>query len=147
VVSQGVDLGMNGQIAQNLNLAFGYTYVDAEYKAGPQQGTRYGTEQPRHNLRLAVNYKLPDTGWSIGGNVAATSKIHRTGGSGAAAWRIDQGALVLLGLNARYQLSPKTQVSMAVSNLTDRRYRSLYSLNYSPYGEPRKFSVNLKHSF
>lgn len=147
VVTQGVDLGMNGQVAPNLNLAFGYTYTDGEYKAGPQEGTRFGPEQPRHNLRLTVNYKLPDTGWSVGGNIAATSKLRRSGGSGAAAWTIRQSGLVLLGVHARYQISPKTQVLMAVSNLTDRRYRSLYSLNYSPYGEPRRFSVNLKHSF
>lgn len=41
VVSQGVDLGVNGKVGANLNLAAGYTYVDAEYKAGPQQSQRF----------------------------------------------------------------------------------------------------------
>lgn len=147
VVSEGVDLGLNGQVGRNLNLAAGYTYSTAEYKAGPQQGQRFGPEQPQHSLRLAGNYKLSDTGFSIGGNVAATSKIYRSGGTGAGAWTIRQGGLVLLGLNAKYQITEKTQVLMAISNLTDRSYRSLYSLNYSPYGEPRKVLVNLKHTF
>jgi outer membrane receptor for ferric coprogen and ferric-rhodotorulic acid len=38
VVSQGLDVSVNGQVGRNLNLAFGYTFVDAEYKAGPQEG-------------------------------------------------------------------------------------------------------------
>ena len=147
VVSQGVDLGVNGKVGANLNLAAGYTYADAEYKAGPQQGQRFNPEQPQHSVRLAANYKLPDTAWSFGGNLAGTSKIRRSGGTGAAAWTIRQGSLVLLGVNAKYQITPHTQALVAVSNLLDRSYRSLYSLNYSPYGEPRRVSVNLKHSF
>jgi len=98
-------------------------------------------------VRLAANYKLPDTAWSFGGNLAGTSKIRRSGGTGAVAWTIRQGSLVLLGVNAKYQITPQTQALVAVSNLLDRSYRSLYSLNYSPYGEPRRVSVNLKHSF
>lgn len=147
VVSQGVDLGLNGKVGRNLNLAAGYTFTDAEYKAGPQQGQRFGPEQPRHSLRLSAHYKLPDTDWSFGGNVEARSKIYRTGGTGASAWTIRQGDLLLLGVHARYQVTPKTQVLIAISNLTDKRYRGLYSLNYSPYGEPRRVSVNLKHTF
>ena len=147
VVSQGVDLGVNGRVGANLNLAGGYTYVDAEYKAGPQQGQRYGAEQPQHSVRLAANYRLPDSAWSFGGNLAGTSKIRRTGGAGAAAWTIRQGTLVLLGVNAKVQITPHTHVLLAISNLADRSYRSLYLLNHSPYGEPRRFSVNLKHTF
>lgn len=147
VVSQGLDVSVNGQVGRNLNLAFGYTFVDAEYKAGPQEGQRYSPELPRHNLRVAASYHLPDTDWSVGGSVAATSKISRTGGSGATAWTIREDALVLLGVHAKYQISPQTQLLMSISNLTDRKYRSLYSVNYSPYGEPRRFLVNLKHSF
>ena len=147
VVSQGVDLGVNGKVGKNLNLAAGYTYVDAEYKAGPQQGQRFNAEQPQHSVRLSANYLLPDSAWSFGGNLAGTSKIRRSGGSRAAAWTIRQGSLVLLGAHARYQFTRHTQALLAISNLTDRSYRSLYSLNYSPYGEPRRVSLNLKHTF
>lgn len=147
VVSQGVDLGVNGKVGANLNVAAGYTYVDAEYKAGPQRGQRFGAEQPQHSVRLAANYKLPDTAWSFGGNLAGSSKIFRTGGAGAAAWTIRQGSLVLVGVNAKYQITPQTQALLVVSNLLDRNYRSLYLLNHSPYGEPRRLSVNLKHTF
>jgi outer membrane receptor for ferric coprogen and ferric-rhodotorulic acid len=147
VVSQGVDLGVNGQVGRHLNLAASYTYVNAEYAAGPKKGERYGTDKPRHSLRLTADYQLPGTGWSIGGNVAATSKTYKTSSSAAAPWTIRNRALVLVGLNARYRITPKTQVTLAVSNLTDRSYRSLYARNYSPFGEPRKFAVSLRHQF
>ncbi|MEF9965294.1 MAG: TonB-dependent siderophore receptor [Comamonas sp.] len=147
VVSQGIDLGVNGQVSPELNLAAGYTYTSAEYVAGPQKDQRFRTEQPRHSMRLAANYQLPGTQWSLGGNVAATSKAYKNGGSGANAWTIEQGALVLLGLNARYRITPKTQLSLVVSNLTDRSYRHLYGREYAPFGEPRKFSANLRHDF
>lgn len=147
VVSQGVDFGLSGQVTPNLNLAAGYTYLHAKYAAGPNKGDRYGTEQPQHSLRLTANYHLPNTAWSVGGNLAATSKTYLSGGAGANAWASRNSAMVLLGLNARYQISPKTQLLLAVSNLTDRNYRHLQWRNYSPFGEPRRFLVNLKHEF
>ena len=122
VVSQGIDLGVNGQVSPGLNLAAGYTYTAAEYVAGPQKDQRFRTEQPRHNLRVAANYQVPNSPWSVGGNVSASSRAYKNGGSGANAWTIRQGALVLLGVNARYKLTPKTQLNMAVTNLTDRKY-------------------------
>ncbi|WP_423454473.1 TonB-dependent siderophore receptor [Ottowia sp. VDI28] len=147
VISQGVDLGVNGQVGRNLNLAAGYTYTTARYASGPENGTRYATDQPRHSLRISADYRLPGTNWAFGGQVAATSSAYKTGGSGPTAWTIRNSAMVLVGLNARYNITPKTQVSLVVSNLTDRRYRHLEGVNYSTFGEPRKFMVNLRHMF
>lgn len=147
VVSRGLDLGANGQITRELNVAAGYTYTDAQYVEGPQKDQRFRTEQPQHSLRLAANYQFPGTRWSLGGDVAATSKSYKTGGTVAAPWTIEQGALVLLGLHAKYRITPKTQVNLAVSNLTDRSYRHVYGREYALYGDPRKFTVNLRHDF
>ncbi|MEG1767635.1 MAG: TonB-dependent siderophore receptor [Comamonas sp.] len=147
VVSRGLDLGANGQITRQLNLAAGYTYTDAQYVEGPQKDQRFRTEQPRHSLRVAANYQFPGTQWSLGGNVAATTRAYKTGGTVAAPWTIEQGALVLLGLHAKYRITPKTQVNLVVSNLTDRSYRHVYAREYALYGDPRKFTVNLRHDF
>lgn len=147
VVSQGLDLGVNGQISRGLNLAAGYTYTSAEYVDGPQKDQRFRTEQPRHSLRVAANYQLPGTQWSVGGNVAATGKAYKSGGTGAAAWTIEQGTLVLVGLQAKYRITPSTQLNLAISNLTDRSYRHLYGREYAPFGEPRKFTASLRYDF
>lgn len=147
VVSRGLDLGANGQITRELNVAAGYTYSSAQHADGPQKGVHFLTEQPRHSLRLAANYRLPGTQWAIGGNVAASGKAYKAVGAGATASSMHQGTLVLVGLHAKYRITPKTQVSLAVSNLTDRSYRHLYGREYAPFGEPRKFTVNLRHDF
>lgn len=76
----------------------------------------------------------------------ATSKTHLSG-TWPGPWTARNPALVLVGLNAQYQISPETQVNLVVSNLTDRTYRHLRSLNSSSFGEPRKFTVTLKHRF
>lgn len=102
--------------------------------------------QLQHSLRFAANYQIPDTAWSVGGNVSATSKTHLSG-TWPGPWTARNPALVLVGLNAQYQISPETQVNLVVSNLTDRTYRHLRSLNSSSFGEPRKFTVTLKHRF
>ena len=104
---------------------------------GPQKGQRYTPFQPRHSLRLAANYLVPDTDWSIGGNVMATSSAFLNNSA------FTQGSLVLLGLNARYRITKQTEINTVVSNLTDRRYYVLYSPTYAPYGESRRFMVNL----
>ncbi len=147
VVSRGLDLGANGQITRELNLAAGYTYTDAQYVEGPQKDQRFRTEQPRHSLRLAANYQFPGSQWSLGGNVSATSRVYNSGVTGGTAWTIEQGALVLVGLHAKYRITPQTQVNLAVNNLTDRSYRNVYRREHALYGDPRQFTINLRHDF
>ncbi|MFT3802046.1 MAG: TonB-dependent siderophore receptor [Burkholderiaceae bacterium] len=141
VVSQGVDLGANGQLGRGWNVAANYTFVDAEHAVGPLKGQNFQPLQPRHSFRLATNYQVPNTPWSIGGNMVATSRVFVNNSAAS------QGSLVLLGLHAGYRISSKTQVSAVISNLTDRRYYALFSSRYAPYGEPRKFMVTLRHYF
>jgi outer membrane receptor for ferric coprogen and ferric-rhodotorulic acid len=147
VTSQGVDLGVNGQVGRGVNLAAGYTYTSSEYAAGDQKGERYRTDAPRHSLRLAANYQLSGTGWSVGGNLAATSKTYKASSSAADPWTIRNGALVLVGLHPKYRITPQAELLLAVSNLTDRSYRNLEGRNYASFGEPRKFTANLKYRF
>ncbi len=147
VVSQGVDLGISGQLGRDLNLSAGYTYMSAEYAAGDLQGQRYLTDAPRHSLRLAAIYSLPGTGWSVGGHLAATSRAHKINRSATNPWTIHRGSLLLLGLTAKYRINPKTEALFSISNLTDRSYRNLEGRNYSTFGEPRKFTANLKYRF
>lgn len=106
----------------------------------------FNRDTPRHSLRLAAQYQVPDTGWSAGGNVAATSGTYSTG-TWPVPYTMRQGTLVLIGLNAKYQITPQAEVQLGVSNLTDRRYRNLDFLTGAPFGEPRKFTANLKYRF
>lgn len=124
VVSQGIDLGAGGEIATGWNVAAGYTYSGSKYASGAMDGERYGPQLPRHSLRLSTAYQLPGTGWTLGGNLSARSKLYRTDTSWdtGAPYTVRSGGLVLVGLMAKYQINPKAELMLAVSNLFDRTY-------------------------
>lgn len=144
VISQGVELSINGEIQPGWNLAAGYTYVDSEHASGADKGERYRTELPQHTVQLSSNYQLPNTDWSIGGNLQHYSKIYKEG----ADWKISRDALTLVGLTANYQINPSADLTLVVNNLFDETYRaSLEQRNFSPFGEPRNLVANLKYRF
>ncbi len=142
VRSRGVDLGLNGEIRPGWNVAAGYTYVNSRYASGKQQGERYMSGLPRHSLSIASSQRIAGTGWTLGGSVRAYSSITNT------TYHIRRGGLALFGVTAKYQLSPSTDVHAVVDNLFDKRYyATVHNLWYSPFGEPRRFSVSLRHRF
>ena len=150
VLSQGLDLSANGEIRPGWNISAGYTYVSSKYASGSNQGQSYMTYLPQHSVRFASNYKLPGTAWTLGGNVSVYSKTYLEGTSDVSGnpYTIRQSGFSLIGLNAKYQIDPKTELTFAVSNLFDKTYRAyLESRDYSTFGEPRKLSLNLKHHF
>jgi outer membrane receptor for ferric coprogen and ferric-rhodotorulic acid len=144
VVSQGADLSLNGEILPGWNLAAGYTFVASKYAAGDQKGERYMASLPRHSLRLATSYKLPDTRWTVGGNLRVFSALDNKGSN----YDIHRGGLALVGLTAKYQISSQADVTVVVDNLFDRSYyATVDSLYYTPYGEPRRIFANLRYRF
>ena len=148
VVSQGIDLGASGELAQGWNVAAGYTLTDAKYASGAMDSQRFRTTLPRQSLRLSTAYSLPGTGWTVGGSLSARSKIYLDGTASGVPYTLRSGGLVLVGLMAKYEINPKAELTLAISNLFDRAYREhLEGKNYSPWGEPRKFTANLKYRF
>ncbi|WP_319796663.1 TonB-dependent siderophore receptor [Nitrobacter sp.] len=150
VVSQGVDLGLSGELSPGWQMMAGYTFVDSKYASGEMNGLRYGTWLPRHNMRLTTAYKVPGTDWTLGGNLSARSQLYLDDVSwftGETA-RIRSGALLLVGLMAKYQINPNAELVMTVSNLFDKTYRAqLETKYYSPFGEPRRMSIALRYRF
>ncbi|MET4575065.1 TonB-dependent siderophore receptor [Ottowia thiooxydans] len=150
VVSQGISLSASGLLAPGWNVAAGYTLVDSKYASGGTDGQRYSPELPRHSLRLSTAYALPGTSWTLGGTLTARSKVYRNDSSWTTgdSYTIRSGGLLLVGLMAKYQITPKTELVMAVSNLFDRKYRAyLENKYYSTFGEPRRITINLKYRF
>lgn len=131
-------------------MAAGYTFVDSKYASGVNDGQRYNTYLPRHSLRLSTAYKLPGTGWTLGGNLTARNKIYLNDTSWTTGdpYTIRSGGVVLVGLMAKYEINPKAELTMTVSNLFDRTYRAYLETKYhSNFGEPRRVAVNLKYQF
>lgn len=147
VVSQGVNLSLNGALAPNWQLGAGYTYVDSEYARGDLRGEPYLSYAPDHILRAHTTYRVAGTPWTVGGHVRMQSKTYTETDS----FRIRQGAYAVAGLVARYQINQHADIGLTVNNLFDRRYYDAIG-SYSTkleniYGAPRHFTANLRYAF
>jgi outer membrane receptor for ferric coprogen and ferric-rhodotorulic acid len=144
VISEGVDLSLNGAVTPNWHVGAGYTYVKSEYATGAQKGERYEPRNPRHAFRLSTTYRIPATNWTVGGNLRAQSATYRDDFRGI---RIKQGGFSLLDLVARYQVSKQAEVSVQATNVFDRKYRYPNLLHMTQYGEPRRLAINVRYFF
>ncbi|MFT3803148.1 MAG: TonB-dependent siderophore receptor [Burkholderiaceae bacterium] len=152
VVSQGVDLGVSGQVQPGWNISASYSYVDSKYASGDNNGLRYNDNMPQHQIRFATAYRIPSTGLTVGGNVRLQSKFDSNGttywGSPQPGVSIHQGGLAIFGLIAKYQINSHAEVNFVANNIFDKRYYSTINyLWYGIYGNPRNASINLKYSF
>ncbi|MDR2678589.1 MAG: TonB-dependent receptor, partial [Zoogloeaceae bacterium] len=143
VVSQGVDLSLNGALTPNWNIGLGYTYVKSKYAEGEEKGDPYNTVVPKHMFRAFTTYHIPGTGWTVGGNVRAQSNSYSTDN----VYYIKQSSYALVGLMAKYQLNSQAEISATVDNLFDKKYWYPNNDLVNHYGEPRRFVVNLKYRF
>lgn len=147
VVSKGIDLGVNGDVARGWKIGAGYTYVDSDYRSGDQNGLPYLSYAPDHILRAYTTYQIPNSGWTVGANLRLQSKVFTKTES----FFIQQKAYALVGLMARYRINPQAEVGITVNNLFDRKYYDAIG-SYSTkleniYGTPRQVAVNFRYAF
>jgi outer membrane receptor for ferric coprogen and ferric-rhodotorulic acid len=144
VISEGVDLSLNGAISPNWNIGLGYTYVKSKYASGEEKGDPYNTVAPKQSFRVTSTYKIPGSNWMVGGNLRAQSAIYREWYDGTV---IRQSGFALLGLMAKYQINKQAEVSITANNVLDRKYRYPNTAYYAHYGEPRSVFANVKYQF
>lgn len=147
VVSQGIDLGVNGELARGWKIGAGYTYVDSDYRSGDQNGMPYLSYAPDHILRAYTTYQIPGSSWTVGGNLRLQSKVFTKTES----FYIQQKTYALVGLMAKYQINRQAEVGITVNNLFDRKYYDAIG-SYSTkleniYGAPRQVAVNFRYAF
>jgi outer membrane receptor for ferric coprogen and ferric-rhodotorulic acid len=148
VISEGVDFSVNGALSANWNVGAGYTYVKSEYATGDQKGDRYGTTNPLHAFRLSTTYRIPGTGWTVGGNLRAQSSIYQEqGGPYLTPAKIKQSGYTLLGLMAKYRINDHAELSITADNVLDKRYRYPQNTSYTQNGEPRRVFASLRYAF
>lgn len=147
VVSEGIDLSLNGEVGPGWQVGAGYTYVNSDYGNGKNKGDPYSTYLPKQILQLHTTYRIPETGWTVGGNIRISSKAYMESSN----FRVQQGGYAIAGLLAKYQISKDAELSLAINNLFDRHY---YFVAHYPstnlgyfYGTPRSFSANFRYNF
>lgn len=157
VRSRGIDLGLAGQITEGWSVLGGYTYVDAKYAEGDNQGLPFRTRLPDHIFKMASTYRVPDTGITIGADVRVQSRFyaegttfHYPGGIEVAVpYRISQGSLAIVGLSGQYRINERISLLARVENLFDKRYYA--SINDPDsgniFGDPRRASLTIRAGF
>ena len=156
VRSRGIDLEIQGALTDNWQLAAGYTYTQTQYVSDANaalEGEDFDRKKPRQLFKLATIYNLPDElqRWRIGGDVYQQSRIRTSGGTGATAWKNQQGSYTVVGLVAGYKASEQLDLQVNVNNLFDRHYySSVANGGWSPYdiyGDPRNLKLTARYSF
>lgn len=103
---------------------------------------------PDYLLQLGSDYQFSGSlaPLSVGGNLMWQSTIegfnipHPSG-----TVTVRQSPLALLGLRASWQFNPKLSATLAINNLTNKKYWA--NLDYGNYGDPRNLSLTLRAAF
>ncbi|MEX5508007.1 TonB-dependent siderophore receptor [Pseudomonas paralactis] len=156
VRSRGIDMEIQGALTDNWQLAAGYTYTQTRYVNDAntaREGEDFDRKKPRQLFKLSTIYTLPGElqRWRVGGDVYQQSRIRTSGGTGATAWKNEQGSYTVVGLVAGYKASEQLDLQVNVNNLFDRvYYSSVANGGYSPYdiyGDPRNMKLTARYSF
>jgi outer-membrane receptor for ferric coprogen and ferric-rhodotorulic acid len=153
--SQGVEFGVDGELAPGWLIGSGYTYnSDATGTSVPPI-----TSTPRHLLKIWTSARLSGvlSQWTIGGSLRAQTATPgwplETCDAQQQNCVLHTGVTMLphavLDLRAGYQLSTHWQVALSVNNFFDKHY---YLSQDTPnqgvwYGDPRNFMVRIDAKF
>lgn len=157
VRSQGLDVELQGALAENWQVGAGYTYTRARYvkdanKANERQP--FLTDQPEQLFKLSTVYHLqgPLENVRVGGNLYWQSRLYNDVALAGGAYRIEQGSYAVTDLLVGYQASKQLDLQLNANNIFDRTYYS--SIGYDvtwgstdTYGDPRSYMLTAKYSF
>lgn len=129
--SQGIELGINGNLTPRWSLFGGYTYLDARItdSADPNAIGKRFANVPQHSLALLTSYALTDR-LTFGVQGQYRSRIY--GGTYDANtnslpgyWKFDAVA--------RFKLTDAVELRANVTNLTDKRYYDAIYRSGTPF--------------
>lgn len=142
--TRGFETTVSGELARGWQVMTGYTYSAKRTSKGVLMNTNY----PQRLFRVATSYRLPGalSKLTVGGSLSYQSGMSYT--ETYSAQTAYQGGLTLLGLMARYEVSPQLSVSLNIENLGDKRYYTgLGGYNGYTYGNPRNGWLKATYKF
>jgi outer membrane receptor for ferric coprogen and ferric-rhodotorulic acid len=146
LISEGVDLSVNGTCLPIGMSARAIPTPKANTRQATGRGDRYFRWNPIHSFRLSTTYRIPGTGWMVGGNLRAQSRVLGQQFD-AIAPKLRQNSYALVGLMAKYQINPQAEISITADNVLDKRYRYPKTEWMTQYGEPRRVFASLRVAF
>lgn len=163
--SKGVELALNGRLAQGWQVGVGYTFnVNHQASLPGNETNPLQTQTPKHLFKLWTHYQLPGdwSRWSVGGDVLAQTKSYKNGlvcdapsdamGNCLGAmtnFHVTQGFYAVMGLRMGYQFAPRWSLAVNVNNIFDRTYYRTTGtpISGSWYGAPRNVMLSLHGKF
>lgn len=153
--SEGYELELYGSLRDGWDLQAGWT----AYELKDVDGQKITPEQPRRIIKLFSTYQLPGVldRMTVGGGVAweretyaNTTNYFRQNPDETygVPERVEQDALTLVSLMARYQITQQLNVQLNVENLTDETYyTNIGTFGQYAYGAPRTVTVSSQYDF
>jgi len=140
--TKGLELELIGSVTDNLNLSFGYTYLD---EVVGDDGKDVRTYIPRKTLKLAVAYDVEQLeGFTVGAGLTWQDDIYIEPAAGV---RVEQDSYALVNAFARYDVSESLSVALNVDNLTDKKYINSLYWTQGFHGSPRQAQVSVTWRF
>lgn len=157
VLSEGIDLELNGELYPNWQIYAGYTY---NHNRNKQTGQRYAKTTPSHLFKLWTTYRLPQANgkWTLGAGLTMQSHSAISGeafidvGNGRYAsipFSSRQGGYSVANVSARYEFSKSLSATLNVNNLFDKHYYAGLGENSKNnyYGAPRNVLLTIRAAY
>lgn len=144
--SRGIELDLQGELARGWNISAGIAHFTAEDGAG----VRLNSQIPRTTAQLFTTYRLPGewSQWTLGAGARWQSRFYQAPNTGTSSLGGEQRSYALASLMARYAVTKKTNVTVNVNNVFDRKY-ALQKGDFDTvsYGAPRNVMVTLDYRY
>ncbi|WP_415766947.1 TonB-dependent siderophore receptor [Pseudomonas sp. ZB1P45] len=155
--TNGVELELAGELAQDWNVSAGYTYARTRDKDEQRIfGFPLATSKPEHVIRTFTTYRLPGAldQFTVGGGVSWQSAFYgqsyspNVGGGEGGSTSLKQGGYTLVDLMTRYQYDEHLSFTANAYNIFDKKYvTGLGNFGTTFYGEPRNLQITAKYDF
>lgn len=143
--SQGVEIGLAGQITDNINLAFGYAQFSIKDK---KNGGEARTYNPSQTLNLLATYAVPALPkLKIGAGLRWQDAIQLQDVSLGNQNLIKQDAYALVDVMASYDVNKHIAFQVNGNNITDKKYLNSFPDGQAFYGEPANYTVAVKFKY
>jgi len=136
----GFELDFSGHVTKNWRVNVGLSHTEVKPLV---------TEQAKHLLHLGANYQFSSAlaPLSAGASLQWRSLVRYPYGNerpDGVEEPFKLPPLALIGLYATWKFSPKVSATLAVNNLTDKKY---WGNSYNNYGDPRNMSLTVRAAF
>lgn len=141
--SQGVEVGLAGQITDNVNLSFGYAQFSIK---DTKNGGEARTYNPNQTLNLLTTYTppvLPKLKVGAGLQWQDGIKLYDSNVNST----IKQDAYTLVNLMASYEFNDHITLQANGNNIFDKKYLNSFPDGQAFYGAPANYTVAVKFKY